>query len=243
MTWAAIAGLVALALIDSTSFGTLVLPLLLLVQPRLRHAQLGVYVATITVFYFLLGLLLLFAGVAVRERRDDWSAILDSTGAYVVQVVVGAGLVVLSYALDPKHAHRFRRRGRSGEPSRHQRWRSRLLGEDASLGLTGGIALGAGLVEAASMLPYLAAIAGITAMGLPAAGSIGLLAGYVVVMTLPVLVLWGLRSVAGVKATQQLERLSAWFDKRSATAIAWTVGIIGVLLLVNGLPVLIERLG
>ena len=242
MTLAVIGGLVLLALVDSTSFGTLVLPLLLLLQPRLRHAQVAVYVATITVFYLLLGLLLLLAGATVRDRLDDWSAALESTPAYVVQVVVGAGLVLLSYALDPKYRDRLRVFRRRGEPQRHNRWRARLLGEEASLGLTAGVALGAGLVEAASMLPYLAAIGTITALQLPTAEAVGLLAGYVVVMSLPVLVLWGVRTVAGERVTARLERVAAWFDARSATAIAWTVGIVGVLLLVHGIPVLVERL-
>lgn len=88
-------------------------------------------------------------------------------------LAVGAGVVVLSYALDPKYRDRFRvfrRRGEAAGPGRHTRWRSRLLGPDASLGATATVALGAGLVEAASMLPYLAAIGTITALQLPTAG-------------------------------------------------------------------------
>ena len=84
-------------------------------------------------------------------------------------LAVGAGVVVLSYALDPKYRDRLRVFRRRGEPQRHNRWRARLLGEEASLGLTAGVALGAGLVEAASMLPYLAAIGTITALQLPTA--------------------------------------------------------------------------
>lgn len=242
MTAAALAGLAALALVDSTSVGTLVLPLLLLVQPRLRHRQLAVYIATISAFYFLFGLLLLLGGAAVRDALDAWSGALESTPAYAVQVAIGAGLVLLSYAMDPKYAHHFRRRGQPEGASRQQRWRARLLGPDASLGATATVALGAGLIEVAGMLPYLAAIGVITALGLPTPGAVALLAGYVLVMSLPVLVLWGVRVAGGPRLTERLERLSAWFDARSATALAWTVGIIGVLLLLNGLPVLIERL-
>ena len=93
------------------------------------------------------------------------------------------------------------------------------------------------------MLPYLAAIGTITALQLPTAGAIGLLAGYVVVMSLPMLLLWGLRTALGDRATARLERLAAWFDARSASAMSRTVGIVGVLLLLNCLPVLIGRLG
>ncbi len=112
-------------------------------------------------------------------------------------LAVGAGVVVLSYALNPKYRDRlrvFRRRGEAAGPGRHTRWRSRLLGPDASLGATATVALGAGLVEAASMLPYLAAIGTITALQLPTAAR-----------------------------------------GRSASSV--------VLLLLNGLPVLIGRLG
>ncbi len=247
MTWGLLGGLALLALVDSTSFGTLVLPMLLLAQPQLRHAQLAVYVLTISAFYYLLGLVLLLAGDAVRARWDQWGAALESTPAYVVQVVIGAALVALSYAIDPKYAHvvgRFRRRRAAGEEGagRQGRWRSRLLGESASLGLTASVALSAGLVEAASMLPYLAAIAMITTAGLPLAGSAAVLAGYVAVMTLPVLVLWGLRTVARDAVEPRLQRLSAWLAARSGSALAWTVGIVGVVLLLNGLPVVINRL-
>ena len=42
-------------------------------------------------------------------------------------------------------------------------------------------------------------------------------------MSVPMLLLCGLRTALGDRATARLERLAAWFDARSATAISWTV--------------------
>ena len=52
------AALAALALVDSTSFGTLGIPVYMLVQPRVRVAALLGYLATIAGFYWLLGVVL-----------------------------------------------------------------------------------------------------------------------------------------------------------------------------------------
>ena len=67
MTAAALAGLAGLALVDSTSFGTLVLPLMMLLAPQVRTRNLVVYLLTIAVFYFGVGVALL-AGVLPRSR-------------------------------------------------------------------------------------------------------------------------------------------------------------------------------
>ena len=59
MTAAAVAGLAGLALVDSTSFGTLVLPLMMLLAPQVRTRNVVVYLCTIAVFYFGVGVALL----------------------------------------------------------------------------------------------------------------------------------------------------------------------------------------
>jgi hypothetical protein len=55
------------------------------------------------------------------------------------------------------------------------------------------------------------------------------LAGYVVVMVLPALVLLGVRLAGGQRLEPRLGRLEAWLTKRTSGASAWVVGIIGVL--------------
>ena len=64
MDLALAASLAALALIDSTSFGTLLIPIWLLLAPgRVRAGRMLVYLGTIAVFYFAVGM-------AHRRRRD-----------------------------------------------------------------------------------------------------------------------------------------------------------------------------
>lgn len=51
----------------------------------------------------------------------------------------------------------------------------------------------------------------------------------------PGLVLVGLRVALGRRADALLERLRGWFDRSSGTTAGWIVGILGVVLAVNGL--------
>lgn len=226
MTLAILAAFVGLALVDSTSFGTLVLPLMMLLSPRVRTRNVVVHLATLGVFYFGVGVLLLLGAEAVV---DAVGPLLESRVARVAQLVLGVALVVLSYVIDPKVvAKRRTRRGlRPAEPSP---WRRRALGADASLPVAVGVALVAGGVEVASMLPYLGAVGLIVASGASTGTQLGVLAGYVVVMILPALVLLAVRLAAGRRLEPRLARLEAWLTRRTSGASAWVVGIIGVLI-------------
>ena len=105
-------GLAGLALVDSTSFGTLVIPLVLLIQPRVRVGRIAVYLTTIGAFNIFLGLLL-FGGVTwARSTLSGVSDALSSTTAYIVQAVIGVGLVALSFRYDAKPVARRRPPGR-----------------------------------------------------------------------------------------------------------------------------------
>ena len=92
------------------------------------------------------------------------------------------------------------------------------------------------------MLPYLAAVGVLVAAGLPAAGQAAVLAGYVLVMVTPALVMFGLRRAAGSRVEPRLRRIETWLNRNTASATAWTVGIIGVLLAVDALGPLTQRL-
>lgn len=129
--------LVVLALIDATSFGTLGLPAVMLAQRRIRVAVVLAYLATIAVFYWVVGALLLTGVAAIGARA---AAVADRPWGSWVQLVVGVALV-------------------------------------------------AGLVEVASMLPYLAAIGFLSQSSLSLPGRAGLLVGYCLVMVTPALLL------------------------------------------------------
>ncbi|MEU4537131.1 GAP family protein [Streptosporangium sp. NPDC023825] len=202
----------ALALVDSTSFGTLGIPLyLLLASDRSPAGRLLVYLATVATFYFGVGVaLMLGLGAALAAFEEA----LYSRTAYWIQLAIGVGLFLLSFRFDSK-----RQREKEG-PSR---WEPRLGGPGAMilLGLT------AALLEVATMIPYLGAIGFMTGANLPAVQWVPLLAGYVLVMILPPLVLFGVKTVAGGRLDPKLERLRAWMRRHSASALGWTLGIVG----------------
>ena len=163
MTFAALAGLAGLALADSTSFGTLVLPLMMLLAPQVRVRNAMLYLVTIAAFYFAVGVALLAGAEAAVMAVGP---MLKTTAAYVVQLGLGLVLFVLSFVVDP--LARARRRARHGLPPRQPgQWRQRALGPDASAGVVMGVAVLAGLIEVVSMLPYLVAVGIIVGAALP----------------------------------------------------------------------------
>lgn len=227
MTLVLAGSLVALALIDSTSFGTLLIPIWLLLAPgKLRASRVLVFLGTVAAFYFLVGLILL-AGAGIFLSAG--SELLDSPVAARVQLVLGVGLVVLSFFIGKKKVNE----DGSPKPGRMLRWRERAMGEGVGRGtilsLT-ALALGAALLEVATMLPYLAAIGLVGGSGMGFGLQVGVLAGYCVVMILPALVLLAGRLVARSRVEPLLIRISRWMEKSGAEASAWIVGILGFLI-------------
>lgn len=270
------AALGALALIDSLSVGTLLIPIFFLVAPgRVRAGRMLLYLGTIATFYFALGLALAAgAGVAVTGLGE----VLETPAARVGQLAIGAGLLVWSFFIGRARPTRASvgagvragtakvaawadgrsvpAGGRSdasaagtgtaggartagagadaaatdaGGGGRLARWRDRAMG-DGPVAAVVVLALAAGLVEAATMLPYLGAIGLITASGLPAATWWWVLAAYCLVMIVPALLLLGLRVAARRLVEPMLARFAAWLQKNSAENTAWIVGIVGFLI-------------
>lgn len=234
MTLAVLTALVGLALVDSTSFGTLVLPLMMLLSTRVRTRNVLVHLTTLGVFYFGVGVLLLLGAEAALAAVDP---LLETRAARIAQLGLGVGLVVLSFVIDPKAVAKRRTR-RGLPPAAPSRWRSRALGADARLPVVVGVALTAGAVEVASMLPYLGAVGLIVASDAGLGTRLSVLGGYVVVMLLPALVLLVVRLAGGQRLEPRLARVEAWLAKRTSGAGAWVVGIIGVLLGLDALSAL-----
>jgi hypothetical protein len=227
--------LAVLALVDSTSFGTLAIPVWLLMAPgRIRAGRVLAYLGTIAVFYLAVGLAVLAGADWMVEHVAGLGALAGSRPIMVLGTVVGIGLLAWSFRLDSPAA---KDRARSGQ-GRLTRWRRRATGAEAGAGAGPlmGLALAAGLVEVASMLPYLAAIGLIAAQGPGWPASPLMLVGYCVVMVLPALVLLAGRVLARPIVERPLARLDAWFARHGASTAAWVVGIIGVVLVVNTAP-------
>lgn len=227
-----LAGLAGLALIDSTSIGTLVIPIWMLLSPTVRASRFLVYLATVAVFYAIIGVLLVLGAEAATTAL---AGLADERWVSWAQLAIGVGLFAWSF--------RFGGKGRD----RSGRWRARIAGDGATIPAMIGLGVGAATLELATMLPYLAAIGLITSAGLPAAGWLAVLGGYVLVMILPALLLGGLRGLARHRAGPLLTRVGDWLARHSDGTLGWVLGIAGFLLARDaafrlGLFELIDRL-
>lgn len=217
MDLALFGSLAVLALIDSTSFGTLLIPIWLLLHPgRIRSGRILVFLFTVAAFYFAVGVAVVLGADAFLPQIK---AVLDTRAASWVQLVIGVALFFLSFRLD-------RRKPSSGD-GRLMRWRQRALTDGGVLSLA-GLALTAAAVEVTTMLPYLAAIGLITTSALPVAQIPLVMAGYCLLMIAPALILMVLRLIAGHRIEPFLTRISNWMA--NSNALAWIVGIVGFLL-------------
>lgn len=266
LTGAALIGALALlALIDSTSFGTLLIPVWLLMAPgRVRVGRMLLYLGSIAGFYALVGLAILLGAGALSDTLTT----LSSTRPFLIaQLLLGVGLFAWSFKLEPAGGRKPAESVAGGasvsggglpsagggavptagaapgttanaaptptEPARAgrlSRWRERVLSsESGSGGALAGLAVGAGLVEVATMLPYLAALGLIGTQG-PGWPTSGLwILGYCLVMIAPALVLTAARVFAARLVARPLGRLDAWLTKNAASTTAWVVGIVGFL--------------
>ncbi|MEE6387744.1 GAP family protein [Microbacterium paraoxydans] len=252
--------LAVLALIDGLSVGTLLIPVFLLLHPgRVRAGRILLYLATIAVFYLVVGLLFLWGLVNLVDVASDF---LNSPAGMVTRLVVGAALLVTAFVMPTKPAEAApvgapaaTSPGVPGSeplsgsiaparppvpstaaattaprPGRIARWRERLLDPQTRGFAVMAVAIAAGLVEVATMLPYIVAMTMLADAGVDTPLRVLSLAGYCALMILPALVLLVLRIVAAPLVQRPLERFAAWMERTGAENTAWIIGIIGFLI-------------
>lgn len=222
MTLTTAATLTVLALVDSTSFGTLLIPIWLLLAPgRIRVGRVLVFLGTVAGVYLLLGIALVAGASALF---GDLDALAEDPVVTRVQLVVGVGLLVGSFFIGGK-----KKDGEDRPRGRLLGWRERAMGTGSGIGGLMTLALAAVALEVVTMLPYLAATGLIasTDLGMPA--RVVVLAGYCLVMILPALVLMAGRLVARRAVEPVLERLSRWMERHGGETTGWIVGIVGFL--------------
>ncbi|MBB3051394.1 hypothetical protein FHS23_002417 [Prauserella isguenensis] len=232
--------LIVLALVDSMSFGTLLIPVWLLMAPgRVRVGRVLLFLLVVTATYFLIGLALLVGAIALIDTFNG----LRETDAFLIgQLAIGLGLFVVSIRMDNTGARaRAAERAANGE-GRISRWRATAMGDGAvSIGSAAALmalAVTAVLVEVATMIPYLAAIGIITTRGPGWPGDAVLLAGYCLVMIIPALVLTFGRIVAHSVLARPLSRLDHWLTKHAHSTTAWIIGIVGAILALRAISAL-----
>lgn len=221
--------LVLLALADSTSFGTLLIPIwLLLASTRPSVPRLLAYLGTVAGFYLAMGVLL---SIGARLLLDDLQAWLASPTGGGVVMAVGAVLFAGSFWL----SSRAKARQGDGAPERILRWRDRALDAEAgSVAPLMALALAATAIEVATLLPYLMAIGIMDGADLPLPVHGAVLAAYVVVMVLPALVLLVVRLVAHRRIEPLLQRVNDWLMRQAGEMTSWMVAIVGFLLVRAG---------
>ena len=225
MTLALLGGLVVLALIDSTSFGTLLIPIWLMLAPGLlKPSRLLIFLGTVAAFYFALGLLLTAGVTAFSDQIEE---ALDTTPVQIVQLALGIALLVLAF--------RIGHRKGGDEGGRIAHWRHSAMSEGGSTRALMSLALGAAVLEAASMVPYLAAIGLLSTSDLSWPAMAALLATYCIVMIAPALVLLAGRILAQARIQPLLQRVNDWMVRNGAENTGWILGIIGFLLAANAL--------
>lgn len=225
--------LLALALVDGTSLGTLGLPVWMLAQPTVRARAVLTYLGALAAFYLVLGVVLL---LGVRTGLESIGDFGDTEAAAWIQVGVGVVLFLSSFLFDgPIGRWRRQRRQQKTRLSTWEKLKRSTTGPNAGSSAMVRLALAAGAVEAMSMVPYLAAIGLLSARGVHAAEGAVVLALYCAVMVLPALALLVLRLAVSSKIEPTLARLSGWFDRNGNDLLAWTLGIIGFLLVSDGM--------
>jgi hypothetical protein len=167
---------------------------------------------------------------------DQLRGVLGRTPAHVLQLVVGIVLLVLGLTVEPltkagkakRDAKRDARRAERG-PDRIQRWRARATGEGSAPGLM-MLAVTAGAIEAASMVPYLAAVGLIATSDLSITQSVAVLAGCLVMVASAIMLLLATRMVRHERISPALGRFEGWLSRNSREAIAWVLFLLGMYL-------------
>ncbi|WP_141270122.1 GAP family protein [Kocuria varians] len=202
--------LAGLALLDSTSLGTLVIPLVLVIaRRRVDVGPLSIYFATVVVIYYGLGV-----GIALGfdMLSDTASQVWSSRPAQWFKLV--AGLALFGYGLLA--------------PDPVKREESRKAPTRLSPGTMIALGAGAALTEAATMVPYLAANGIITAMPVGWPVRLALLAGYCLVMILPALVLIAAAAMLGERLWPRLERLVPTLERQTKITLLWVASLAGL---------------
>lgn len=212
-----------LALLDSTSIGTLFIPLWLLLAPgRLRADRIGLYLGVVALAYFAIGLVLLAGATALIDAVGaafEEGGALDTPLFYWPVLIAGLGMLAFSFRTPKK---------REG-PSRVTRWRERTM-QTTSLGGLMGLALAAVALEVLTLFPYLGAVAYLSTADFGWGWRVFWLVYYCLVMIAPALVMLGVRLAMGERGDKALNWLNVQFDKVAGEAVLWMVGILGFLL-------------
>lgn len=206
-----------LALLDTLSPTTLGVSLFVLLSgARNIGRPLFAYLGTVALFYFVLGCALMLGLGAALSHLSHLSHLAESPATGWVMVVLGGALFAYSWVMPTKKR----------APRRPATLRTTTMI---------GLGLATGLLEAGTALPYLGAIGIMGTAGLAATTWVPMLAAYNTMMVLPPALLYVGHRLFGERLRPRLDRWREKIDSGSREAMAWIIGIVGVLLVLNGL--------
>ena len=220
MELALIGTLAVLALIDATSLGTLGVPVFLLTA-RTSVNRILLFLGTITGFYFLVGIaIMLGLGALVDAVFTDIVESMGTRGQGIAMIATGGGLYLLSEWIERRRKNQPER---SWVPS-DQKARTFVM-----------LALAAGLIEVATMVPYLSEIGILVATDITIGARILILLGYTLLMVVPALLLIGLSLLLGRVMGPVLDRLGGWIRRNADGMLSFALGAVGIILALNGI--------
>ena len=215
--------LIGLALLDSLSAGTLLIPvILLIVWQRMRLAPYLTYLGTIALSYFAIGYALFFG---LRRAVDAVARVTSEEWFGWAMLVLGVLLAAYGI-LSPNPKKRTVEevlKSRSEETER------------ASAGLAAmvGLAMGAAVIEVATMLPYLAATGIMQSLSVPPVAQVLILALYCVVMIAPALIIGAVFAAYGDKAYNRIAKAIPRLEYETKITVLWVAAIVGIVLTVR----------
>ncbi len=153
--------------------------------------------------------------------------------------------MALGLVMEPwTKAGKERRAARSAEklarsgPSLQMRMRAQATDASAPIAAIFVLALTAAAIEAASMIPYLAAIGLLTASELSPVARCAALVGYSLVMIAPALLLLAARLLLHDYVAPILTKLEAFLSRNANEAMAWVIFLLGLYMVSDSLNAL-----
>lgn len=208
------ATLAGLALLDSTSLGTLVIPIALVVRSRrVERGPMAVYLTTVCLVYFGLGIALV-AGLDLigstvarlaQARATQWATL-----------VIGVALAAFGI-LGPDPVKPEPGTDSLGDRPTPTSTRAMIL-----------LGLGASLAEAATMVPYIAATGIIASSPTSWPTRTVTLVLYCLVMIAPALVLLMLADALGQRFLPRLARIAPRLEYEAKVTLLWIAVILGI---------------
>ncbi len=212
--------LIGLALVDSLSIGTLVIPVALMVKwGSVRRSALTAYLGTVAIVYFGLGIAILLGLSGIGAQFEDISQSRVFAWVTLVLGVVLAGFGI--FGPNPVKPS-------PGEvPER--------VAKSYSSSLAGMIALGLGasLAEAATMLPYIAAMGIVGSFEAPFVVKAGVVALYCALMVMPAIGFALCADLVGKRFFGRMQRMLPKLQYETKITLLWVAAIVGIILIVR----------